>query len=144
MSERPFEDASLVELIGVIASDVPDLLRKEVQLARAELSGAANDASVAAGTLGMASILALVAGGVLVAGLIWAAASLLTYWGVSPLLAGPVAALSVGALTALAAWLMFRRAGRLIEAAGSKLNRSVDNLTADAALMRGGHDDPGR
>ena len=127
--------ASLVELLAQLITDVPKLLTKEVQLAKVEIAVALNGLLGAAATLAIGSVLAIGATGVLIAAIVNALAAFLVYQGIDTVVASTISASLVGAAIAVAAWWLIRRALSAMRAAAQHLERTAGGVAADVALI---------
>jgi hypothetical protein len=124
---------SLIELLAGLARDIPDLLQKEMQLARSEASRALDLLLVAIRRLALGSVIAIGAVGVALAVLVNAASALLIARGIDPPAASVIAAASVTVIAALAAWILFASAIRSLRAARASLDDGVRTLSDSAA-----------
>lgn len=124
---------SLLELLAGLARDIPDLLQKEVRLARSEAARALELLLGALGRLAIGSVIAVGAVGVALAALVNAVSAVLIARGVDPPLASVIAASTVTLIAALIAWLLFMSAVRSLKAAQASLDGSVRTLTESAA-----------
>lgn len=134
------DSASLVELVGRLASDLPDLFRKEADLGKAE-------AAAALRTLGTVSVAFAIAiglvfssttafAGALVSGL----AALLSGWGMEWGVALAVSAATCGAILAVAAWLVMLLSASSLRALAVRLEQSAKRLSNNVA--RAGEEEP--
>jgi len=124
---------SLIELLAGLAKDIPDLLQKEMQLARNEASRALDLLLVAIRRLALGSVIAIGAVGVALAALVNAASALLIARGIDPPAASVIAAASVTVIAALVAWILFASAIRSLRAARASLDDGVRTLSESAA-----------
>jgi hypothetical protein len=124
---------SLLELLAGLARDVPDLLQKEVRLARSEAARALGLLLGALGRLAIGSVVAIGAVGVALAALVNAVSAVLIARNVDPPLASVIAASTVTLIAAVIAWLFFLSAVRSLRAAQASLDGSVRTLTESAA-----------
>ena len=124
---------SLLELLAGLARDIPDLLQKEVQLARNEASRALDLLLVAIRRLALGSVIAIGAVGVALAALVNAVSAILIARGFDAPAASVVAATSVTVIAALAAWILFASAIRSLRAARASLDDGVRTLSDSAA-----------
>lgn len=129
------DDLSLAELIASLARDVPDLLGKELRLARVEAKSGLDRLQAAMGRLALAIAFAIGAIGLALA----AAVSALTVLLVSRGLEMPIAsALSTAIVTAVAAVIaaaLFWSARQSLRAARSSLDESVATLAESATSV---------
>lgn len=124
---------SLLELVTGLARDIPDLLQKEVRLARSEVARALGLLLVAIGRLAIGSVVAIGAIGVALAALVNAVSAALIARGVEPPVASVIAASAVTLTAALIAGLLFMSAIRSLKAAQASLDGSVRTLAESAA-----------
>lgn len=96
-SPSPLADASTGELVKRLSTQVTDLVRGELELARTELTTKGKRAGAGAGLAGVGGVLALYGGGALVAAAIAALALVLDVW---------LAALIVGILLLVVAGVL--------------------------------------
>ncbi|WP_299652931.1 phage holin family protein [uncultured Jannaschia sp.] len=127
MNEAP-ETKGTTGLIGDVLSHVSNLVRKEVDLARAEVSENVTRAGVAVGMLAGALVVALVALNVLAAALVSAIAEL-------GLDAG-WAALIVGGALAIIAFVMVSKGISDLKLSSLAPNRTVKNVKRDAVAVK--------
>jgi hypothetical protein len=127
--------ASLVELLAQLITDIPNLLTKEVQLAKVEIAVALNGFLSAAATLAIGSVLAIGATGVLIAAIVNALAAFLVYQGIDAALADTISASLVGVVIAVAAWWLIWRALAAMRTAAQHLQRTAGGVAADVALV---------
>jgi uncharacterized membrane protein YqjE len=125
-------DQSTGELMSRLSQDVSQLVRDELRLAQAEVSGKAKKAGVGAGMFGAAGLLALYGVGVLVATAIIALALAMPDW-----LAALIVAVVLLAAAGVAALV---GKARLSEAAPPVPERAVDNVKRDVDAVRHAHD----
>ena len=130
MSEA--DPRSLLELLAALAADIPDLLQKEVRLARAEATRALDLLLVAIRWLALGSAIAVGAVGVALAALISAISALLIARGMEPSTAGVIATSSVTVVAALIALLLFASAVRSLRAARASLDHGMQTLAESA------------
>jgi drug/metabolite transporter (DMT)-like permease len=122
------EERSLKELIGDLTLSVTTLFRKEIELARAEMSEKFGQAGVAAGSLAAGGILALAALLVLLQALVIA----LTELGLAPALS----ALIVGAVVAIIAFALIYKGMNDLKASNLAPTRTVEALRRDADMVK--------
>jgi hypothetical protein len=126
---------SLAELIAGLARDIPDLLGKEVELAKAEARRALELLLSALGRLALGSVVGIGAVGVALAALVSGLSALLISRGVDPALAGTLSATIVTLVAALVASLLFWSAVRALRAARASLESGVGTITESAARV---------
>jgi drug/metabolite transporter (DMT)-like permease len=125
---QPGDDRSLKELFGDLTASVSTLLRKEIELARAETSENVNQALVAAGSIAGGGILALAALIVLLQALVIA----LTELGLAPALS----ALIVGGIVAIVAFALIYKGMNDLKASSFAPTRTVESLRRDAQMVK--------
>ena len=132
-------DPTTGELVSRLSDEISQLVRDELELARAEVTGKAREAGIGAGIFGAAGILALYGGGVLIATAILALALALDAW-LAALIVGVVLLAGAG----IAALLGRRRLGN---AAPPVPTRAAAGIREDVDTLRHGSDhrgsDPG-
>ena len=126
---------SILELLAGLARDIPDLLQKEVRLARSEAARALELLLGAFGQLALGFVIAIGAVGVALAALVNAISAVLIARSVDPSLASVIAAGTVTFIAALFAWLFFASAVRSLRAAQASLDGSMRTLAESAADM---------
>ena len=124
---------SLMELLAGLARDIPDLLQKEVQLARSEAMRAIDLLLIAVRRLALGSVIAIGAVGVGLAALVNAVSAILVARGVDAPIASVIAASSVTVIAAVMAWILFASAIRSLRAARTSLDDGVRVLSDSAA-----------
>ena len=124
MSEvhRPGEDRSLGELFSSLSTDMSDLVRKEIQLAKVELKQEAKDAGKAGGMLGAAGV----SGYLAILLLSFAAA-----WGLSEIVPEGVAFLIVGLVWAVVAAVLASTGRKKLQEVEPP-RQTMDSLKEDA------------
>jgi Putative Actinobacterial Holin-X, holin superfamily III len=122
------DDRSAPALMGDLVTHVTELVRKEIQLLRAEMSEKTTKAIVAIGTVVGAVVLALTALNVLAAALVAALteAGLPAVW----------SAVIVGGALALIALLMARGGIASLKASSLAPERTVRSASQDAAMVK--------
>ena len=121
-------DRSATSLVGDLVHHVTELLRKELQLLRAELGETANQVFAACGMLAASLVIAIVSLNVLAAALVAAVAALgiETGW----------AALIVGVALALIAFGLAAKGRSDLKASNLTPERTARSLSKDAALAK--------
>jgi uncharacterized membrane protein len=125
-------DASTGELVSRLSQEVADLVRSELRLAQAEVSGKAKKTGIGAGLFGAAGIVALYAVGVFIATAILALALVLDAW---------LAALIVGVvLAAVAGVAALMGKKQVAQAAPPVPTETVGSVKQDIqAVKKGSH-----
>lgn len=121
-------DQSLAGLIAGLATSVPELLEREVRLARAEAAAILNLLLSAIRKLALVSVLAAGAIAILLLALVSGITAIFVNFGMELALAGCVAAAMVALVAGLTAWLLLENAIRTMRAARDTLESSVDTL----------------
>jgi MFS family permease len=125
-------EQSTGELVSRLSQDVSRLVRDELRLAQAEVSGKAKKAGIGAGMFGAAGVLAGYGVGVLIATVILALALALPAW---------LAALIVGVVILVVAGIVaLVGKKRVTEAAPPVPERAVDNVKRDVDAVRHARD----
>jgi drug/metabolite transporter (DMT)-like permease len=122
------DDRSLKELFGDLTQSVTTLFRKEIELARTEISEKVSQAGVAAGAVAAGGILALAALIVLLQALVIA----LTELGLAPALS----ALIVGGVVAIIAFALIYKGMNDLKASNLAPTRTVEALRRDADMVK--------
>jgi drug/metabolite transporter (DMT)-like permease len=122
------DDRSLKELLSDLTNSVTTLFRKEIELARAEMSEKVSQASIAAGSIAAGGVLALTALIVLLQALVIALAEL----GLAPALS----ALIVGGVVAIIAFALIYKGMNDLKASSLAPTRTVEALRRDAHLVK--------
>ena len=118
---------SLAELISALTSDLADLVRKESELVRAEVSEKISQAAGAGALLGIGAALLLGAFLVLLQALVLALAKVM-----DPLWAS----ILVGLAAAAAGYALIRSAANKVKPAAMAPDRSVRQLSKDADMVK--------
>jgi drug/metabolite transporter (DMT)-like permease len=122
------DDRSLKELLSDLTNSVTTLFRKEIELARAEMSEKISQASIAAGSVAAGGVLALAALIVLLQALVIA----LTELGLAPALS----ALIVGGVVAIIAFALIYKGMNDLKASNLAPTRTVEALRRDADMVK--------
>lgn len=122
------EEQSTGQLVSRVSQDVTQLVRDELRLAQAEMTGKAKQAGIGAGMFGAAGLLAFYGGGVLIAAIVLALALVLPGWASALIVAAVLfAAAGVAALLGK---------NRVTEATPMKPERTVENVKKDVDAAR--------
>lgn len=127
-SQRPPDARTLPDLVSQLTTDLANLVRKESELVRTEMSEKLSTAGKAAGEVAAGGILVLAAVHVLLAALVLALAE---YIG------GIWAALIVGLLVGGVGFLLIRTGLKMMKPENLLPDRSTRQLQKDAQLMKG-------
>jgi hypothetical protein len=122
------DDRSLKELLSDLTNSLTTLVRKEIQLARAETSEKVTQSMVAVGAIAAGGILALSALIVLLQALVIAIAEM----GVPPALAS----LIVGLVVAVIAYVLIHKGTNDLKATNLAPSRTIDSLSRDAQVVK--------
>jgi hypothetical protein len=123
-------ESSTGELVSRLSSELSQLVRDELQLARVEMTGKAKEAGIGAGLFGAAGVLALYGGGVLIATAILALALAMDAW---------LAALIVGVVLLAAAGVAALLGRKRVSHAGAPVpTRAVAGVREDVDTLRHG------
>ncbi len=121
------QNRSAPALIGDLIGHVTELFRKEMMLLRAEMNEKGNQVLTAVGMIAAALVLALTALNVLAAALVAAIAEFID---------GGWAALIVGVVLALIAWIMVSSGMKNLKTANLTPRRTADSLSKDATMAK--------
>ena len=130
------ENRPLPELIGGLATDISELFRKEIELAKAEASEKAGHVLGGVEMLLAGGVLALGALGVLLAALVSAIAGFFVSQGMGQTGAEALSAIIVGVVIAIVAWVLISRGLAAFKASNFQLNRTATSLSRDAAMVK--------
>ncbi|MBP0446967.1 phage holin family protein [Roseomonas sp. SSH11] len=122
-------DRSIPDLLGDLVDQTSTLVRKEVQLARAELGEKASLAGAAAASIAVGAFLLLAA---LIVLLQAAVAALIEYVGLS----ATVSALIVAVLVAVIGYIVLRGGLNRLKASNLTPDRTVTQLSRDAGVVK--------
>lgn len=125
-------EPSTGELISKLSADVSTLVRDELRLATAEMSGKAKKAGLGAGMFGAAGLLALYGVAVLLAAIVAALDLVMPLW---------LAALIVAVVLLIAAGIAALMGKNKVSEVGSPVpERTVENIKADVAAVKNARD----
>lgn len=130
------EQRSLPELLKELMNDLSLLFRKEVQLAKVEAGEKVQKALVGVEMLLIAAVLGVAAIGVLLSAAVAGVAALLISLGMGEVAASGVAALIVGGIVALIAYVLFKRGMAALKADNLMLDRTAHSLGRDASVIK--------
>jgi uncharacterized membrane protein YebE (DUF533 family) len=121
-------DEPLGEVARDLTRDVTLLVRQEVELAKAEMAQKSRIAAPGVGMIGGATVAALLAGGALTAAAILALAIVLPEW---------LAALIVGAVLAVAAYVLVQQGKERVAEAGAPVpEQTIETVKEDVEWAR--------
>lgn len=121
------EEQSIGDLFSELAGETGTLIRQEVALAQAELTSKATSAGKNVGFLVMGGAVAYASMLAIVAGVIMGLAYFIPAW---------IAAILVGAVIGVAAYLLISSALSALKNADLKPNETVDSLKEDAQWLK--------
>jgi len=130
-SETMESSSSVGRLISELMRDVGTLFRQEMDLARAELAGKADEAKGGVLKIGIAAGTGLVGVFVLAGAAVLGLTLLLSLW-MAPLVAAFIGALVVGAGLALGAYLLYRRGVEEVKVRTFIPERTLESLKENA------------
>ncbi|MBB3595903.1 putative membrane protein [Rhizobium sp. BK529] len=133
---KPNENTPLSELIGGLLSDVTGLLRKEIDLAKTEASEKLNRALGGIETLVIGIVLAIGAVGVLLSALVSGLSAVLARNGMSEPTASALAAVIVGLVIGVIAWLLVSRGISAVRDTQLTLDRTAASLRRDTDIVK--------
>jgi len=122
--QRDVSEASVGELIGEVAADLSTLMRKEIELARAELTSEAKKAGKGAGMLGGAGYAGHMLALFLSLALSWALSDLFDFswgWGFA----------IVAALWGVVAFVLYSKGRQQLKTVNPKPEQTVETLKED-------------
>ena len=126
---------SLPELLGSLVTDISNLFRKEVELAKAEASEKVNVILGATQRLAIGAVLGIAAAVVLLAAIVTGLAAVFVGMGMEPVLANSLAALIVAIVFGGVAWMMISGAISTMRAEKLNMDRTVHSLARDAQVV---------
>jgi uncharacterized membrane protein YqjE len=135
MTDYP-NQPSTFGMLRTLADDVLGLFRKEVELAKAEASEAADKMIGALELLVIAAVLLIGAIGVLLGALVGLIATFLIEQGMHDKPASTIAAGVVGVILVVVAWIMLSRALNNLKLRNLALPKTRDALGRDAELVK--------
>ena len=123
VSDEELRERPIGELLGRLASETTTLVRQELELAKAEMSQKGRTAAPGIGMVGAAGAVGLLAAGALTAFLILLLSTFLDDW---------LAALLVGVVYAVVAYVLYRRGRERVEEATPPVpEQTVETLKED-------------
>ena len=130
------EGRPLAELLGGLASDISNLFRKEIQLAKAEASEKFSQTLGGVISLVIGAVLGLGALGVLLSAIVSLLASFFVNQGMDPAMSNAIAAGIVTIVVGIIAWIFFNRGMSALKASNLSLNRTTSSLERDADIVK--------
>jgi drug/metabolite transporter (DMT)-like permease len=130
------ESRPLAELLGGLASDISNLFRKEIQLAKAEASEKLHQTIGGVVSLGIGAVLALGALGVLLSAIVSLLASFFVNQGMDPAMSNAIAAGIVTIVVGIIAYIFVNRGLSALKASNLNLNRTTASLSRDADSVK--------
>lgn len=130
------ETTSLSELVGGLVSDVTGLIRKEIELAKAETSEKLGQALGGVEFLIAGAILAIAALGVLLTALVTGIAAFLINRGMSEANGEALSAVIVGIFVMIIAWLLLSRGLSALKSTNLSLERTTASLKTDVKVVK--------
>jgi len=130
------EGRPLAELLGGLASDISNLFRKEIQLAKAEASEKFSQTLGGVISLVIGAVLGLGALGVLLSAIVSLLASFFVNQGMDPAMSNAIAAGIVTIVVGIIAWIFFNRGMSALKASNLNLNRTTASLSRDADIVK--------
>jgi hypothetical protein len=124
---RSLDNRPLGDLFGDLASDMSNLVRQEVQLAKLEITNKAKYVGRNVGYLVIGGAVAYAAALAIIAALIMLLAKVVPHWG---------AALIVGAVVGGIGWLLIGKAMLALQQADLTPRETVETLKEDATWMK--------
>jgi hypothetical protein len=126
---------SLPELLGSLATDISNLFRKEIQLAKAEAGEKLDVVLGAAQKLAIGAVLGIAAVGVLLAAIVSGLAAAFVGMGMDPTLANSLSALIVAAVFGGIGWSLISGALNAMKVEKLNMDRTVHSLARDAQVV---------
>ncbi len=130
------EGRPLAELLGGLASDISNLFRKEIQLAKAEASEKLSQTMGGVVSLLIGAVLALGALGVLLSAIVSLLASFFVNQGMDPAMSNAIAAGIVTIVVGIIAYIFVNRGLSALKASNLNLNRTTASLSRDADIVK--------
>lgn len=130
------EGRPLAELLGGLASDISNLFRKEIQLAKAEASEKLSETMAGVVSLLVGTVLALGALGVLLSAIVLILAAFFVNQGMEQTLANAVAAGLVTLVVGIIGWIFISRGLKALSTTNLNMNRTATSLGRDADIVK--------
>lgn len=133
---RERHESSLADLFRRLSSDIPNLFRKEVELAKAEASEKFDQTLAGAGAILIGAVLALGALGVLLSAIVALGAAFLVSLGMGETLASAISAIVVAVIVGLIAWAFVAKGRNALKTTNLGMNRTAASLGRDADIVK--------
>lgn len=130
------ESRSLPELLGGLAGDISSLFRKEIQLAKAEVSEKASGMVGGIQSAVAGVILVLGALGVLLGALVALLAAFFVAQNMDPTLSAALAAAIVGIIVGVIGYVLINRGMAAFKTTNLNLDRTTTSLGRDANIVK--------
>jgi hypothetical protein len=130
------EGRPLAELLGGLVSDLSNLFRSEVQLAKTEASEKVSQAMTALASIAIGGVLVLGALGVLLTAIVSLLAAWFVNMGMDPTLSNALSAFIVTIVVGIAGWVAINRGTSALKASNLNLNRTAASLGRDADVVK--------
>ena len=130
------QNRPLPELIGGLFSDVSGLVRKEIALAKAEASESFSRAIGGIEIVAIGLVLAIGAIGVLLSAAVQGLTTLLVAQGYNESGASAAAALGVGVIIGVVAWITISRGFAALKASNWRMDRTTSSVSRDAEMIK--------
>lgn len=133
---KSLENYSLPELVAGLVSDISNLFRKEINLAKTEASEKMSHALTGVEAFAAGLVFAICAVGVLLAALVKGLTAFLVARGMTEPNADALSSVVVGVVVALIAWGMISRGLASLRGENLKLDRTSASLRRDAQIIK--------
>lgn len=133
---KSLENHSLPELVTGLVSDISNLFRKEINLAKTEASEKMSHAVTGVEAFAAGLVFAIGAVGVLLAALVKGLTAFLVARGMTEPNADALSSVVVGIIVALIAWGMISRGLATLRGENLKLDRTSASLRRDAQIIK--------
>ncbi|WP_413708864.1 phage holin family protein [Rhizobium sp. Rhizsp82] len=130
------QNAPLSELISGLIADVSGLMRKEIDLAKTEASERIASALGGIEVIVVGLVLSIGAVGVLLSALVSGLALLFVRNGMGDAESNALAALIVGAVIGVVAWVLVSRGIAALRSSNLKLDRTTTSLRRDVGIVK--------
>jgi hypothetical protein len=131
------ESRPMAELLSGLVGDITSLFRKEINLAKAEASEKMSHAIGGAELVLVGTVFAIGAIGVLLAALVHGISAFLVTRGMTEPGADALAAVIVGVVVAIIAWVLISRGLSAIRGTNLSLERTTTSIRRDAEVVKG-------